>query len=221
MKLKLINMNFQRYGFPLELKMPENFNGHQIGAAAGIIGQNGVVEKNFIDKTLFSSEFERNSVLKDLIKEDMVISRRCYKPIKEEDRIEICTIYYVPYMVRGHSMYMPTINNKNISAKKGQKHKISVEILLVPPDANEIKRYVTLTFETVNAPILSCVQEIFKKNISSYKDIFVPIKEDGKKIQYEVTFYDDVGVETTLRFMNTEHIYACITSARIVKFENI
>ena len=221
MELRLINQNMEKYGFPLTITLNDNFKGHQWAAAAGIVANDGVIEKNFIDSTVIPDENERNQKLINLIHEALLISQPIRKTINDGKIVRDCQIYYVPYMIRGHSTFIPTVNNKNITPNVNEVHEISVELLLIPPNMNELKRYITLHFKTTTAPILSCIQGIFKSDLEEYKDIFVPKKENDKVIGYETAFYNDVGMEKIIIFTNKEAIYSCITSVRIIGFETI
>ena len=221
MKLKTINKNIAKFGYPQELEYnDQTFHGHQIGVAVCV--QNSYtkeIEENFLSESL-GDEDTRNQLLNKLLNESdtMLITETIMQPSKEGSCLIPKTIYYMPYYVPTHSRFQPTVMFDNINNDLDVYHNITVELLFVAEDG--LNRYLTISLKTGNISMLEAVYNFFDNMYSNDKELeTVGIKHNESG--YILDFYDTPGKRYDIEFDSIEQLRNAITSVRLIHIERI
>lgn len=118
MKLKCINNDMKKFGFPSCVNSDNNnFNGHQIGVAICMMNaETNAIEANYLDKAL-GTEQERDMILKKLLnKKTITLATDTITQYNDNtDQFESKLLYFMPYIPVNHSRLKPTVTTYNTS----------------------------------------------------------------------------------------------------------
>lgn len=228
MKIRAINANTEKYGYPQELDYGNPlFNGHQIGVA--ICVQNAItkkIEENFLSESLGDRE-TRDFLLGELLREEKaVFIVDNFTQFDENNELVPKTMYYMPYFVLEHSKFKPTVITKNIGNISNVSYKAKVEVLFVTE--NGLSRYVTLDFNTKNISVMDLVYDIFDGCSSYHPELeavgikYVNEIEDTETDEgYYLDFYNEAGERFNICFTTLEELRDVIASVRLIELESI
>lgn len=228
MKIKAINKNTEKYGYPQELDYGNSmFNGHQVGVAICI--QNAItkeIEQNFLSENLGDEE-TRKFLLGELLHEEKAIFIiDNFTQFDENNELVPKTMYYMPYFVLEHSRFKPTVTTKNIGNICNVSYKAKVEVLFVTE--NGLNRYVTLDFDTKNVSVMDLVYDIFDDCSSYHPELeaagitYVNETEDIETDEgYYLDFYNEAGERFNICFTVLEELRDTIASFRLIELETI
>ena len=217
MKLKLAFEKAKKYGFQEELDYNKsNFNGHQIGIAICI--KNNVteeIENNFLNEKLGDEE-KRDFLLEELLhdKEITLIEKGITQFDKATDNLIPKTIYFIPYVVKDHSRFKPTIINDNVSGACNVSYDILVELIF---SVDGLCRYLTVPFKTRNISIMELVNDLFEDE-DELSEIGINWEEETEDDEpgYTLDFYDETGERFNLVFHDAEDFKEAIVSMRVI-----
>lgn len=193
MKLKTMNKNLDKFGYPeiLEYDNPD-FHGHQKGIAIGIKdNKTNKFVRNYLSKEL-GDDFTRDFLLNDLVQDPEILLIENNITQMENDELVPRTIYYLPYFVEDHSCLTPTVNFDNISGACNVSYKAKVELLFATDDG--LNRYTTIEFQTRNVSIFELINNAFDDNSEIPEIVYDSRDYDGENSTgYYLDFYDEAG----------------------------
>lgn len=206
------------YGDILEFNN-DKFHGHQKGVAICIINkQTGVVEQNMLREKLK----DRDKLLKMILESKTIIKVVDEITQLEDGKLVPKQIFYLPYMVDGHSAFKGTVNWDNVSGATNVSYELDIEILFVHEHLN---RYITVHASTVNVSIMDIIYGMFEEDDFLEKELPLhgiewrePGGEDGLE-GYVVDFYDEAGNRYEYGFPNGERLRDTIASVRLIGIE--
>lgn len=197
------------------------FHGHQKGVAICLINkETGRVENNMLSEKL--GDKRRDDILKMILESKTIVKVVDEINQYEEGRLIKKQIFYLPYIVEGHSVFKPTINYDNISGATNVEYQLDIEILFVHENLN---RYITVHVTTTNVSIMDSIYYMFEDDdllkeelllhgieyVSSYEES----DEDGCT-GYNVDFYDEAGNMYHYGFPSGERLRDTVASVRLV-----
>lgn len=201
MVIKAINKNTEKFGYPMEMEYSNpDFNGHQVGIIL-CIQRNDTkeIEKNYLPENL-GDEQTRDFLLGELLheKKAVLITEEIvqYEDEGEEGIVSLVpkTAYYMPYYVKDHSRFKPTVLDLNVSGASNVSYEYEVEVLF---STDGLCRYMTIPFKTYNIPIINSVYSLF--NFDSELEE-VGFKYDEEADAYTLDFYNEAGHRVDLTF---------------------
>ena len=225
--MKLIPVNkdvelIQEIGFDGVLEYNnECFRGHQKGVVICLINkETGVVEENHLKS-------ESEEVLKKILesKEIIKIVEDITQLDEDAGKLVPKQLFYLPYIVSGHSAYKPTINYRNISGAINVDYTLEIEVLLVH---NGLSRYITLKVYTTNTSIMDSVRLAFdglNDDVEEFKEngFFYQKEEDEEgNIGLCVDFYDEAGNRYNQYYSGMypgDQLWDDIVSVRLIGFK--
>lgn len=206
------------YSDVLEFK-DDKFHGHQKGVAICIINkQTGVVEDNMLHKELQNRDELLQKILesKDIIKVvDDITQFQNGKLIKKQ-------IFFLPYIVSGHSVFKETVNYDNVSGATNVKYALDVEILFVHEHLN---RYITVNIGTTNVSIMDAVygmfedDELLQLEFPNYGFWYNHTESEEYGKGWVVDFYDEAGNRYEYAFEDGERLRDTIASVRLIEIK--
>ena len=202
------------YGFAKELQYENpDFNGHQLGICIGILNEDNTIAKNFINMNDCSDK-ECDNILHSIINDVNIIKLEAEVNEFEDGIIKHRKVYYVPYAVMDHSIFLSTVNNANISENK--ENVVTIEVLF---EYNGLNRYITHTYKTLSQSLMHYVYHDLMTNL---KDTVIENHEDGYTVSgYTLDFYNEVGTRYDVNFKYIETLRDAITSVRIIEITTI
>lgn len=216
MIIKSINKNIKKYGFPEEMEYSNpDFNGHQVGIII-CIQRNDTkkIEKNYLPENL-GDEATRDFLLGELLheKKAVLITEEIvqYEDEGEEGVVSLIpkTAYYMPYYVKDHSRFKPTVTELNVTDSCNTSYEYEVEILFA---TDGLCRYITIPFKTRNIPVMNSVYSLF--NFGSDLEE-VGFKYNEETDAYTLDFYNEAGHKVDLTFEPKE-FRDLIVSMRVI-----
>lgn len=223
MKLKSVNKNIEKYGYPIGLEYDtKDFNGHQVGIA--ICVQNDItseVEENYLSESLGDKE-TRDFMLGELLREEkakFIIKNITQVDVKNKQMIPK-TIVYMPYFVEDHSRFKPTVINKNIINAYNVQHEVLVEVVFVDTINDDLCRYITIPLVTRNMPVFESVYNFFNEDENLQKLGIVWQEETYETEEgYALDFYDESGEKCVITFKHASDLRDTIVSMRIIEMK--
>lgn len=217
MKLKAINKNIEKYGYPQTMEYNNrNFNGHQVGVA--ICLQNNItnkIEENYLSESLGDEE-TRNFLLSELLREEkaLFITEVITQLDENSNQLVPKTLFYMPYFVEEHSRFKPTIMNRNISDNCDTTYTIEVELGFT---TEGYSRYLTVLFNTCNVPVFELVSNLFDDE-KALSDLGIKWNEETEEgiPGYVLDFYSSAGNKYNFVFENTNELKNILVSMRMI-----
>lgn len=217
MKLKALNKNTEKYGFPQTMEYDNpNFNGHQIGVVICI--QNNVtkaIEKNFLSESL-GDEQTRDFLLGELMREEKAVLITEVITQYDESNHELVpkTIYYMPYFVEEHTRFKPTVIDDNVSGACNVSYDIEVELIFADEG---LCRYLIVPFKTRNVPVFELVNDLFDDE-DALEELGIKWQEEteDEEAGYALDFYNEAGQRFNLTFRNGERLKDILVSMRMI-----
>ena len=217
MKLKSLNKNTEKYGFPQEIEYENtNFNGFQKGIALCL--QNNItkeIEQNFLSESLGDKE-TRDFLLGELLREEKAVFM--LETITQFDNggktLVPKTLYYMPYYVVNHSKFKPTVINNNITNACNVSYDVEVELIFAEEG---LCRYATVSFKTRNVPVFELVNDLFNDE-EELESIGVKWQEETEFEEqgYALDFYNEAGQRYNLVFKNGDSLRDALVSMRMI-----
>lgn len=214
MKLKSMNKNLDKFGFPESLDYSdEKFHGHQKGIAIGVKdNKTNKFIKNFLSKEL-GDDPTRDFLLNDLVQDPEILLIEDNITQLENNELVPRTIYFLPYFVEDHSCLKPTVNFDNISGACNVSYKAQVELLFATSDG--LNRYMVVDFNTANVPIFELVNDIFDEEVPD-----IMYEYDGEEgAGYYLDFYDEAGQSYPVCMQSMEQFRDLLVSFRLIGLE--
>ncbi len=224
MILKALNGNrLAQYGYADELEYTnDGFHGHQIGISIGVTDtMTGDIIDTYISETQGDMD-TRKGILRSIIDDTTVI--KIEKPITQIDNGAIVakTIWFVPYAVKGHSVFRETVNFNNIVCADDVTNHAVVELLFSHEGLN---RYMTISFDTAAASMMDTVYDLFEYSQHSRFDELateiVRIQDDANEVHYQLDFYDEAGEKVVLDFSTIWDLRDALASVRLLEVDTI
>ena len=235
LELVSLNQNLNPiWGFPNKISYSEDgFNGHQIGICIGILepykgylldspkeiisNDNYKVIKNCLSESI-KEEVKAGYLYSMLHNDDLVFIYYAYNTIdineyKDDNKLKYYIEVYLPYYVKGHSVFKHTINfesiyNTSLNLFSNSKLEIYIEILLVKDNLN---RYFTVKKEynsnelKENNKKVDSIYQIVQEYLNTF-DYTKPIdmySDTGK-----VTYINDIhSKEDFINYINSIRLY--------------
>lgn len=223
MILKSLNNLDPKFGYPNEIQYNDKtFNGHQKGICIALrnMSTNGI-EQNFLSESLEN----RDALLEELLSTEgiVIVEDRITQFDEEHKNLIPKTLYYLPYAVKEHSIFKPTVNNDNVETESSNvTNRFDVEILFVTDNLN---RYITVTFETRNISMFESVNDLFEDCFFSGFDEEHQLHQAGVRWKdetededagYYLDFYNEAGQRFDLLFTHIEDLKDAIASVRLI-----
>lgn len=217
MYIKSKNKLDPKYGFSEREKVDKkNFYGHQVGIALCLKNNvTGEIEQDFVPGDIGKGE-ERKKAVQSLLNDESLefVMDKITQFDKTKKELVPKTIYYLPYVVEGHSSQIPTVVDDNISGASNVSYSLDVEVLLVEDD---LKRYLTLHFKTRNIPVFNLVYDLFEDDDEEeLAAAGIKKKKYDDEYGYYIQFYDDAGNCYPIIFSSAEEIRDKIISMRLI-----
>ena len=220
MKLKSINKNIEKYGYPQTMEYSnQNFNGHQVGVA--ICLQNNItnkIEANYLSESLGDEE-TRNFLLSELLREEkaLFITEVITQLDENSNQLVPKTLFYMPYFVEEHSRFKPTVINDNVSDACNVSYDIEVELVFADEG---LCRYLTVPFKTRNVPVFELVEDLFDDE-EALKELGIKWQEETDEADagYALDFYNEAGQRYNLTFRTGENLRDILVSMRMISIE--
>ena len=196
----------------LELEIDENtFHAHRIGVLAGITKNkdSSVINDYVPDK---KDEPDHYGLL-DVIERSKDSLIAVTKTLSESGP---CTFWYVPYEVKGHPAYLPSLKGKNMDTDcTDVTHEVMLDVYLAEPNFG-CDRHLAVKTKTANIPLIDIINGMFESlpwypasskedgNMEKEAKEFFPglqYLKDSTLDGYEepgwyLDFYDSVGENT-------------------------
>lgn len=222
MKLISKNNNIQKYNIPAFLIMDDSyFYGHQSGILACIKNnKTGEIEK-------ISLEMTEAQITEMLADPEITLFTRDITQFVEGNVLPVHkTMYFLPYLVEGHSSTRPTVTDKNIeSGYHNTWYEAEIEILFVTEDG--LTRYITVKEKTNDIGIFNLIQFAMNSN-SGIEKLLEHIPDFYKKRAtheepggYCLTFYEENGLSRVLTFESGSDLKNAISSIRLIGLKEI
>lgn len=219
MIFKSLNHLDPKFGYPDEIQYDDKrFHGHQKGVVIGLKNVNtNKIEQNFLSESIEN----RDELLEELLSlEGVIIVQENITQFDEAGKHLIPKIlYYLPYAVKDHSIFQPTLNDDNVETRASNvSNRFEVEILFVTDNLN---RYVTIPFETRNISMFESVDDmfddIFDENHELYKaGMRWKDETEDEEAGYYLDFYNEAGQRFDVGFSRLEDFRDTIASVRLL-----
>lgn len=223
MILKSLNNLDPKFGYPNEIQYEDKrFNGHQKGVCIALKNMStGAIEENFISESLQ----DRDALLEELLTTEGIVIVEDNITQFDENRKNLIPkkLYYLPYAVKEHSIFKPTVNDDNVETQASNvTNRFEVEILFV---VDHLNRYITTTFETRNISMFESVNDMFEDCFFSGFDEEHELYQAGvrwheetedEEAGYYLDFYNEAGQRFDLVFTHIEDLKAAIASIRLI-----
>ena len=229
MILKSASEAIQKYGFPLTMEYNNPFfHGTQKGICiclkdneTGKILDNSMPTPILEDGNKSDIEEVRMDKLQQILNDNQVLLIEERITQMENGKLKPRTIYYVPYYVDDHSFLKPTVLYDNISGATNVSYQLSVEVLFVEDNLN---RYVTLDFETVNISVMDLVYSLFDnyelEDTLISAGIHFEEEDENHEEGYYLDFYDEAGNQYNLCFSRLDRLRDAIVSIRLISINH-
>lgn len=217
MIIKALNNLDPKYGYATEIEYKnDKFNGNQVGVCLAIQNaQTGVFEHNYISSVIGDDE-TRNTALQEILnnKSFIILTDTIYQRDDTSKELVPKTVYYLPYYVKDHSCFKPTVTFDNVSGACNVTYNLDVEVLFVEEGLN---RYVTMHFCTRNIPVMSLVYDLFEDGDEeelAEQGIGYGTYED--ETGFLLDFYNEAGEKFMCVFRDAEELRDRIVSIRLI-----
>lgn len=223
MILKSLNKLDPKFGYPDEIQYENpNFHGHQKGVCIAL--KNDVtneIEQNFISESIEN----KDALLEELLSmQDVLLVEDHITQLDEHGGLVPKTLYYLPYAVKEHSIFSPTLNDVNVETEScNVTNRFEVEILFVKEGLN---RYMTIPYETRNISVFDSVLHtfdgiFFSDHFDESHELYkagVRWEEESEDRQegFYLDFYNEVGQEFFLGFSDMSSLRDTIASVRLL-----
>lgn len=221
MEIVSLNKDISKYGFSTEFDyVNKSFNGHQTGVAFCVLNQEtGEVIENHIP---FEDEQVKKEMLDKILKDTSIFKLVEEANIAVNNTIVKSDIYMLPYHVKGHSCFTPTVNFDNVDTGDCENYAISLEILFVCEKCN---RYSVARIVTNYMSVMKCIDYLFKDYESNIKILnsmgINKVKDENGKDVYHLDFYSQSGTRNDMYFENIDYIKDCIVSCRLIDINRV
>lgn len=229
MQLASLNKIPEKYGLPQEMEYKNNsFYGHQLGLCIGEKNnQNGDL-KSFISWP--GKQDKSTEVLEEILKEKglLIIEDRITRFSHDTKELLSFSLYYLPYYVKGHSAYKPTINYENISNSTNIKQHVEYEVLFVSNEDDELNCYLNLTYDSsphkYGSPcsmydLMTGLEDELDDIAKDDSDNRIYKIKDEEGSRWAINFYDKIGNSYPYEFKDYSTLLDCVTSIRMVEYE--
>ena len=223
MILKSLNKLDPKFGYPDEIQYENpNFHGHQKGVCIAL--KNDVtneIEQNFISESLK----DKDALLEELLSmNDVLLVEDHITQFDEHSNLVPKTLFYLPYAVKEHSIFKPTLNDVNVETEScNVTNRFEVEILFVKEGLN---RYMVIPYETRNISVFDSMLHTFDgiffcDHFGEDHELYqagVRWEEEGEDHEegFYLDFYNEVGQAFNLGFSDMSSLRDTIASIRLL-----
>lgn len=219
MILKSLNHLDPKFGYPDEIQYDDKrFHGHQKGVCIGLKNVNtNKIEQNFLSESIEN----RDELLEELLSlEGVILAQESITQFDEAGKNLIPKIlYYLPYAVKDHSVFQPTLNDDNVETRASNvSNRFEVEILFVTDNLN---RYITIPFETRNISMFESVDDMFDDTFDEDHKLYKAgmrwkDETEDEEAGYYLDFYNEAGKRFDVGFSRLEDFRDTIASVRLL-----
>lgn len=219
MILKSLNHLDPKFGYPDEIQYDDKrFHGHQKGVCIGLKNVNtNKIEQNFLSESIEN----RDALLEELLSlEGVILAQESITQFDEAGKNLIPKIlYYLPYAVKDHSIFQPTLNDDNVETRVSNvSNRFEVEILFVTDNLN---RYVTIPFETRNISMFESVDDMFDDTFDESHELYKAgmrwkDETEDEEAGYYLDFYNEAGQRFDVGFSRLDDFRDTIASVRLL-----
>lgn len=182
---------------------------------------------------IYSDKTQRSLIRKDIENNDTKLFSEIIKSVectvshktifdKKTGSLTSIASYALPYKVKGHKAYLPTVTDEYIGNSMNMSYEAEMEILFTAEDG--YVKYVYLPWKT-DGPHTYAFCDQLESIEDSIIDMFIS-EDNGFRIEdecgkiYCATFYNKIGEGEDLEFENLRELMRMITSVRMVSLKS-